>query len=150
MHETFEMRIAADGSIPAPETIEENPTAYNYGEAVPNPDYVNAEFGVAFACGGEAYKALSIGPPPGAWTNTTLKKFANLSWNGRVDITQNVMVPLETAPNTANVAPRMDTNKRGDYIQLIASLVMGCLAVKRRNILPIIYSRRATGASNSI
>ena len=146
--EANEIRIAADGSIPAPESVVES--GYNTGESVPNAAYVNAPIGVAFVCGGQGYRSLQVGPPPGSWTNTTLKKFANLSWNGRTEITQNVLVPVAGDIQNAPGAATFDTNKRGDYIQLIASLVMGVLPSRRRNIIPIFYIRRAAGAANNI
>jgi hypothetical protein len=135
--ERFELRIAADGSFPAPEVIEENPASYNYGETVPNPTYVNAPFGVTFVCGSEAYKYMQIGSPPREWANMTMKEFARLDWNGRVDVTKNVLVPGRDSANNLVT----DTNKRGEYLQLIASLALGILPIRRRNILPAIYQR---------
>ncbi len=138
MFERFELRIAADGTIPAPETTEENPVAYNYGERVMNPDYVNAPIGVAFLIGGEAYKSVKVGPPPMNWTDMTMKKFAAMDWNGKVNITQNVLVPGRDGNN--NIV--FDTNKRGEYLQLVASLALGTVPIRRRNIIPILYVRR--------
>lgn len=137
MHERHELRIAADGTLPAPETIEGNPAQYNYGEVIPNPLYVNAPFGVAFAVGAEAYKALRVGPPPADWRNMSMKEFANLDWNGKVEMTQNVKIPcLSEGGKTV-----YDTNKRGEYLQLIADIALGILPMNRRYIVPIIYKR---------
>lgn len=137
LHERFEMRIAADGTIPAPETIEENANAYNFGEVIPLANYVNSQVGVAFLVGGEAYKRVPVGPPPKDWNGTKMKEFYRLDWNGKVDITNNVLIPGADAGG--NFA--LDTNKRGEYLQLIASLAMGCLPIRRRNIVPILYLR---------
>lgn len=136
--ERFELRIAADGTIPVPETRENNAAAYNYNETVMNPDYVNAPYGVAFACGAEAYKFIQVGPPPKDWTGMTMKEFSRLDWNGRVDMTKNILIPGANWPGDPTA---IDTNKRGEYLQLIASLAMGILPVRRRNIIPIIYLR---------
>ena len=141
MFERYELRIAADGSIPAPETIEEGANAYNQGEPVPNPAYNNAPFAVAFAVGGEGYRSVRIGPPPSEWTGMTDKAFSRLDWNGKVDITKNVLVPCLDQNGTTV----LDTNKRGEYIQLIASIALGIAPVRRRNILPIIYKRARIG-----
>ncbi len=144
MFEKYEMRIADDGSVPAPQVLEDNPNAYNYGEPVPNPLWVQARFGVAFACGDESYRSVKIGPPPREWTGMSMKEFSRLDWNGKVDITKNVMVPcLNEAGATV-----LDTNKRGEYVQLISSLALGIAPVRRRNIVPIIYLRQQGGASN--
>lgn len=144
MHEYYELRIAADGTVPAPETIEENPNAYNRGEPIPNPAYLNAEFGVAFAYGNDAYKFLQIGGPPKDFANMTMKRFANLNWNGQVDITQNVLINCLNQHD----AVIQDTNKRGEFIQLIADLTLGIIPVQRRHVVPIIYRRTRVDASN--
>jgi hypothetical protein len=141
MFERFELRIAADGSIPVPETIEEGVNAYNVGEPIPNPAYVNAQFGVAFAVGGEAYRSVRIGPPPSEWAGMNMKQFSRLDWNGKVDITKNVLIPCLDQNN----AVVLDTNKRGEYIQLISSIALGIAPIRRRNILPIIYKRARVG-----
>jgi hypothetical protein len=143
--ERFEMRIAADGTIPAPEAIQENPNfGDGAGETIMNQAYVDAPYGVAFACGGESYKGLSIGPPPADWNNMTMKKFASLNWNGKVEMTQNVMIPcLDGAGNATT-----DTNKRGEMLQLIAALAMGIIPIRRRNIIPILYTRRRPGTTS--
>jgi hypothetical protein len=143
MLERFEMRIAADGTIPAPEVLEENVEAYDYGEVKINPAYRDAPVGVAWAVGGEAYKYVKIGNPPKDWNGMTMKEFSRLEWNGRVDMTKNVLVP--TKDQDDNIV--MDTNKRGEYLQLISSLAMGVLPIRRRNIIPILYLRpRIVGA----
>ena len=141
MFEKYELRIAADGTLPPPQTIEEGVNAYNYGEAVPNPAWVQAPYGVAFALGDEAYRAIKIGPPPKEWTGMTMKEFSRLDWNGKVEITKNVMVPCLDAGG----ATVLDTNKRGEYLQLIASLALGIAPTRRRNIIPIIYLRQVGG-----
>lgn len=138
MHERYEMRIAADGTLPAPEIIEVNAGAYNFGETIPNPAYVNAPFAVAFGIGAEAYKSMRIGPPPADWRNMSMKEFANLDWNGKVEMTQNVRIPCLDENNQTVY----DTNKRGEYLQLLASIVLGILPINRRYILPIIYKRQ--------
>lgn len=142
--ERFEMRIAADGTVPAPETIEANPAAYNYGEPVPNPDYVNAPIGVAFGVGNEAYKAVQVGPPPSAFaeggTGMTMKQFNGMDWSGKVLHTRNVLI--QSLDQNGNVV--QDTNARGEYLKLMADCAMGILPNQRRSIVPIIYRRSRT------
>ncbi len=141
MFERYEMRIAADGTIPAPETIEENSNSHDFGDTVPNPAYVNAPFGVAFAVGMDAYKAVTVGPPPSRFADggagMSMKDFNGMDWNGKVIPTRNVLVP-SLNQNNAEV---LDTNKRGEYLQLIADAAMGILPNRRRNIIPIFYLR---------
>lgn len=147
MHERYEMRIAADGTIPAPETIEANAASYDNGDTVPNPAYVNAPFGVAFAVGQDAYKAITVGPPPSKFADgggsMTMRDFNGMDWNGKVIPTRNVLVP---SLNQAG-AEVLDTNKRGEYLQLVADAVMGILPNRRRNIVPIIYRRERIATS---
>lgn len=137
MIERFELRIASDGTVPAPQTTEENPNAYDYGRAKPNPAYVDAEFGVAFILGAESYKNMKVGAPPKDWRGTSMNKFNQFDWNGKVRITDNVLTP-GLDPDGALV---YDTNKRGEYIQLISDLALGIMPIARYQALPIIYRR---------
>lgn len=144
LFERFELRIAADGSIPAPETIEENPNAYNFGEPVMNPLYVNAPIGVAFACGAEGYKFIQVGPPPKDFAGgMTMDKFNGMDWNGKVGMTRNLLIPCQDAAG----ALTYDTNKRGEFLQLISDLSIGIQPVQRRNIIPILYKRQRMNAN---
>jgi hypothetical protein len=139
--ERFEMRIAADGTIPAPETTQENNNEYNFGDRVMNPAYVAAPIGVAFLVGMDAYKAVTIGAPPKYFSDggsgMTMKQFQGMDWNGRVNMTRNVLVPSLDQNNKVV----LDTNKRGEYLQLIADVALGILPNQRRNIIPILYRR---------
>ncbi len=142
MHERYELRIAADGTTPAPEIVEEGPDRFDLGEVKPNPAYVSAPWAVAFGCGADAYKAINVGPPPSDFTGMTMEQFAKLDWNGKVMMTKNVLVNT-TDQNGAII---QDTNKRGEYLQLLGDAVMGNLPMRRRNLVPIIYRRARVGA----
>lgn len=142
-HERYEMRIAADGTIPPPETVEENANQHDYGDTVPNPNYVNAPIGVAFAVANEPAECLRIGPPPSKFadgSSMSMKEFNGMDWSGKVHGTRNVLVP---SINEAG-ATVMDTNKRGEKMQLWADAVMGLLPMRRRHIVPILYIRERT------
>ena len=133
--------LAQDGTIsyPAPETIEQNPAAYNYRETIPNPAYVAAQFEVAFLVGAEGFKALEVGPPPAPFAGKNEPAgFAGMQWNGEVQMTKNILVPCL---NEAGVVVQ-DTNKYGKYIQLVSNLTLGYAPTQRRNIIPIIFKRR--------
>ena len=144
-HERYEMRIANDGSIPAPELVEESAAAYDFGDTVPNPAYVDAPWAVAFAVGMDAYKGVTVGAPPRHFadgSSMTMKQFNGMDWSGKVIPTRNVLVPsLDQNGTVVN-----DTNKRGEYMQLVADAVMGILPNRRRNIVPIIYKRSRIAA----
>jgi len=146
--EDMPLRIAFDETLtagnpsaytfPAPETQELNPSAENYGETIPNPAYVTAQYEVAFlVAGGKPYETVKVGPPP--------KNFSSMPWNGRVLMTDNVNVPCtDENGNTYN-----DTNKYKEYLQLISHAVMGIVGTQKRGILPIVF-RRFRGARNPV
>lgn len=143
--ERFPLRIAADGSIPVPEIVEENPAAYNFGDTVPNPAYVNAPFGVAWAMGAEGYKALEVGPPPTPFNKGEMGmgEFRAMDWNAKVKITKDILI--KGLDENGNIVP--DTNKYGEYLQLISESYFGIIAVRRRNVIPIVYLRQRVGAN---
>lgn len=125
-------------SFPAPETQELNPDAENYGETIPNPAYVNAQFEVAFlVSGGKPYDMLRVGAPP--------KNFSSMPWNGRVIMTDNVAVPC----TDENDQTYWDTNKYKEYLQLISHAVLGIVGTQKRGVLPILF-RRFRGARNPV
>lgn len=133
--ERFPLRIASDGTLPAPQTLEGNSNAYNYGETLPNPAYVNAPFEVGFLVAADAYRSLTVGAPPAEFAGgkMTEESFNKLNWNGEVKLTNNILVNY----GSGNV----DTNKYGEFLQLIASTVHGIIAVNRRYVMPVIYRR---------
>lgn len=144
--ERYEMRLDANGVNQAPETQELNPNAYNYGETIPNPSYVSAPYAVAWLIGADSYKAITPGPPPAPFSGggMSMEKLNAMDWNGKVRLTRDIMVKcLDEAGNTI-----LDTNKYGEYGQLISSVSMGILPVRRRNILPIIYARSRVSVNN--
>lgn len=145
MLERFPIRIAADGSIPAPQTIELNANAQDYGETKPNPAYTAAPYEVAFAFGASGYKRLEVGPPPAAFAKgeMSLKQFRALNWNGKVDITKDVLVKVLDENNNV----QLDTNKYGHYLQLISEIILGILPTRRRNVIPILFRRQRVGAN---
>jgi hypothetical protein len=134
--ERFPMRIMADGTIPGPQSYEANANAWNYGMTIPNPDYVNAPFEVAFIMGAEPYDMIQVGAPPKAFAggSMSVEDFNNLSWNGEVQLTKEILIQV--------AAGQYDTNKYGEFVQLISRSVFGIVPVNRRYVIPIIYRRR--------
>jgi len=135
------MRLALDGTFPAPETIELNPSMPNYGETLPNPSYTeiaNAPIEVAYIIGAKGYNSIEIGPPPAEFTSGgPSANFAKLNWNGVITLTKDILVPCVQEDGTI----RYDTNKYGKYLQLISWLTLGAQAVQPRYIVPIIFKR---------
>lgn len=145
MLERFPLRIAADGTIPAPQTIELNSTAQDYGETKPNPAYVSAPYEVAFAFGSDGYKKLEVGPPPAAFAKgeMSMKEFRALQWNGMTRITKDILVKVLDENNNV----QLDTNKYGHYLQLISEVILGIIPTRRRNVIPVIFRRQRVGAN---
>lgn len=133
--------IGSGGTItaPAPETWQANPDAYDYGNTIPNPDYVNAQIEVAFLVGAEPYKSIRVGPPPKEFASGRMSesKYNRMEWNGQVKVTDNILHTC--ADQDGN--PVQDTNKYGEYLQLISQVILGELPVNRRYVLPILYRR---------
>ena len=139
MLERHPIHVKADGTFPAPETVEGNAAAYDYGRSKPLNDYtgVSSPWAISFLVGAESYKAVKIGPPPREFQGMSMKEFASLDWNGKARITTNVLLNgLDQAGNTV-----LDTNKYGDYLQMIADIVMGILPVARHRVVPILHMR---------
>lgn len=143
--ERYPLLMLADGTFPAPEIEQEvtttvssyTSTAKQY-ETVPNPTYVEAPFGWAFFEGHQPYESIDVGPPPAEFAkgSISMKRFNALNWNGEVRITDDVLVNYGS-----NV---YDTNKYGEYLQLIADTVLGLIANTPRYIVPVLYRRNLT------
>ena len=142
--ERFPLRMAADGTFPGPQVVQMQADAYNYGESVPNPAYVNAPFEWAFMFAAEPYRSIRVGPPPKAFTGDMAEEdFNKLNWNGEVKLTNNLLIKY---PDVGG-QPQWDTNKYGEFVQLISSLVYGIIPVNRRYVVPILF-RRVRVATN--
>lgn len=135
------LRMALDGTFPAPETIELNPAMPNFGETLPNVGYTepqNAPIEIAFLIGAKGYNSLDVGPPPSEFTSGKVPEgFGKLMWNGEIQMTRDILIPCLQE----DVTLRYDTNKYGKYLQLISWLTLGCVAVQPRYILPMIFKR---------
>lgn len=139
--EFYPLRFNANGTMPDVE-IEQLETDSGYStpgatrQKVINPEYATAPIGVAFLIGYNAYESLDVGPPPGEFTGASIsgQRFNQLNWNGEVRMTDNVLVNYG--------AGNLDTNKYGEFLQLIADTVLGIIANTSRNIIPIIYRRQ--------
>lgn len=134
--ERFPLRIDVDGTTPAPQSyVAGDANAFNLYETIPNSAYVNCPFGAGFMCGDAAYEKINVGPPPSEFAGGKIseEKFNKLFWNGEVRVTDNVLV------NYGNNV--LDTNKYGEYLQLISSVVHGIIPLNRRHFVPSIYRR---------
>lgn len=133
------LRMLADGTFPAPEIVQEGDDAYNKGEAVPNPVYVNAPYEIAFMMGPEGYKAITVGPPPKAFANGEMPKgFGSMFWNGETILTTNFNIPCQDEDDNMI----WETNAYGEYVKGISHAVYGIIGQQKRNVIPILFARR--------
>jgi len=139
------LRIAADGTIPVPETMIADPNNPLVGLPVPNPAYVAAPYEVAWLFGAEAYKSISVGPPPSEFAagGMSMDKFRGMDWSGKVMPTRNFDIAMLDQNNAVVYMP----NNRGEYLKLIATAVYGIMPINRRNIIPILFARQRVGAN---
>lgn len=145
--ERYPMRIAADGSFPAPETRvvgaahehDENAAApYNVGETIPNPTYTSAPYEVAFLCGESGYDAVTVGPPPKVFAGNGMPDgFGKMQWNGEIILTKNFLIPCVDAAGVTVY----ETNAYGEFIRFISHATYGIMPKQRRNFIPIIFKR---------
>jgi len=137
------------GDFVAPQTVSGN-------KVVPNPNYTKisatankdiASNEVAFLCGADAFKTISVGPPPRefAGKNISKKKLYGMNWNGQIDLTDQFLVPTASTTDTADSgAEGYDLNVYGDFLKFISQTIHGGIPGDARHCLPIVFRRRRT------
>lgn len=145
----FPLRFADGGVWVQPQSVTNN-------KVVPNPNYTkisgsSAAIGsteVAFLCGADAFKSISVGPPPKefAGKNISKKKLTSMNWNGQIDLTDQFLVPTadvdDVTQQTGSTA--WDLNVYGDYLKFISQTIHGGIPGDARHCLPIVHRRRRT------
>jgi len=145
----FPLRFTDTGAWVNPQTVTSN-------KVVPNSNYTKIassasnDIGsneVAFLCGADAFKAISVGPPPKefAGKNISKKKLYGMNWNGQIDLTDQFLVPTaSTTDVTDGGAEGWDMNVYGDFLKFISQTIHGGIPGDARHCLPIVYRRRRT------
>lgn len=139
------LRFDEDGTFVSRELIEDGTN-----KTRPNPLYTSlndigagkaAKWEVAFLVGADAWRTISVGPPPSEFTskNMDAEKFYKLRWNGEIQLTDQCLVRYSDGT--------VDLNRYGTQLQLIGQAAQGALAGEVNNILPI-YFRRSVVAAN--
>jgi len=131
-----------------------NPQTVTNNKVVPNSVYTNIISGettsaacneVAFLCGADAFKAISVGPPPKEFAskNISKKKLYSMNWNGQIDLTDQFLVPTaSTTDITDGGAEGWDLNVYGDFLKFISQTIHGGIPGDARHCLPIVYRRQ--------
>lgn len=136
--EDLPLRMLADGTFPAPETVEMNAASPEYGLTVLNPTYDTAPYEWAFMHGAESYKKVTIGPPPAPFSSGDIK----MEWNGKVKVDKNIIVKCKD--NAGNEYSELNA-RWGEKLQLISQLTCGAAPIRPRHMVPILF-RRYRGA----
>jgi hypothetical protein len=135
------LKIASDGTVtrPNPE-IEKKLPSTGYGsderyETVPNPDYVNAEIGIAYLIGYEPWDDITVGPPPSEFAGSGMsqQQFGKLNWNGEMRVIKPAIISYPSGVYASN--------DYGGWLKIICDCVMGFMPKTPRFILPILYRR---------
>ena len=130
-----------------------NPQTVTNNKVVPNSAYTKISTGasdavasneVAFLCGADAFKAISVGPPPKefAGKNVSKKKLYGMNWNGQIDLTDQFLVPTASTTSVDHTENSWDLNVYGDYLKFISQTIHGGIPGDARHCLPIVYRRR--------
>ncbi len=135
--EDLPLRMAADGSFPAPQARELN-NIYNKNESVLSTAYKDAPYEWAFMYAADAYESIEIGPPPSEFTkDSPPHNFPGMFWNGEVKFTKLFNIPVtDEDGNTI-----YEFNTYGEHMKAICHLALGMIGTQRRNVLPILFKR---------
>ena len=143
----YPLRFADAGAWVVPQTVDA--TTH---KVVPNSNYtaISADsdtigsYEVAFLVGADAFKTISVGPPPKEFASKSMsaKKFYSMKWNGEVTLTDQFLIPNGGTP--LSDTGTQDLNVYGDYLKFISQAVFGGIPGDARHCLPIIYKRRRT------
>lgn len=135
--------VAADGSVtwPAPEAIQENPEAPNFGQTIRSCGYRDAQYEVAFLCGAQGYDIVNVGPPPAEFAAGGPDRISRMRWNGRPWLTDRLNIPCEDSEGNPGTP---DPNTYNEFLKIISYVAMGMAPVTTRNVLPIIFRRART------
>lgn len=120
-------RFTDDGVFPDPEIVTPE------GMTVPNPNYINAPNIISYVLAADLMASIKVGPPPKefAQKQISMQKLRAMQWNGQVLMTDDVLIKDGDG--------NYDTNKFGEYMQLVSQLVLGGIIKNGRYCLPIIH-----------
>tara|TARA_R100000664_G_scaffold29397_1_gene41273 strand:- start:38 stop:1441 length:1404 start_codon:yes stop_codon:yes gene_type:complete len=151
-YDPYPLRFTDTGAWVQPQTVTSN-------KVVPNslytkiPSSASNTIGgneVAFLCGADAFKTISVGPPPRefAGKNISKKKLYGMNWNGQIDLTDQFLVPTASTTDLTNTSESAttawDMNVYGDYLKFISQTIHGGIPGDARHCLPIVFRRRRT------
>ena len=143
----FPLRFLDNGAWINPQTVTNNKVVPNsvYTKIITGETTAAACNEVAFLCGADAFKAISVGPPPKefAGKNVSKKKLYGMNWNGQIDLTDQFLVPTASTTDVADGgAEGWDLNVYGDYLKFISQTIHGGIPGDARHCLPIVYRRQ--------
>lgn len=138
------LRFTNAGVFVAPQLVE-----VGTNKTRPNPNYTKidatsnsvANNEVAFLVGADAWKTITVGPPPREFASGKMsaEKFYSLKWNGEIQLTDQMLIKYSDGT--------VDLNRYGTNLQLIGQAAVGALAGEVNNVLPIFFKRTRIAAS---
>lgn len=157
-HERWARRFNIDTENPsallsyAPETVELNTAAENFGQTqpnlqytqiVPNPDANQIQecspYELAYLVGRTPGDSIDVGPPPAEFTRSMpAGEGVKMNWNGKTYLTKDFLIPCTDANGVATV----EMNSWGRYARGQATATLGVSLFNNRNFLPILFKRR--------
>lgn len=130
----FALRCNANGVFIVPQLTEAGTN-----KTRKNPDYINADYEIAWLIGAGAYRTVKVGPPPKDFSTITKDKFWKMRWNGEVRITDQFLI---TRGTIGGGDFRQELNDDGRFLKFKATQVMhGILPSEIYNAFPIVYKR---------
>ena len=137
------LRFTNDGIFVAPQIVEDGTN-----KTRPNPNYTKideddiavANNEIAFLVGADAWRSVTVGPPPKEFSSTSMdaEKFYSLRWNGEIQLTDQLLIKYSDGS--------IDLNRYGTNLQLIGQASLGALAGEVNNVLPIYFKRTRIAA----
>lgn len=139
------LRFNELGQFVPPQIVEAgtNKTRPNPAYTAMDGDNTIAKWEVAFLCGADAWKTITVGPPPSEFTSKSMdaEKFYKLRWNGEIQLTDQCLVRYSDGS--------VDLNRYGTNLQLIGQAAVGALAGEINNVMPIIFRRSLVASSSA-
>lgn len=142
-YERFPMRLDVNGNLVPPQVwIPNNVVAGEdpllRGTTGPNPAYSDinqAPWEINWLLGGDAYKAIKIGPPPSAFAGgkASPNRIGGMDWNGKITLRDDILIK--------DVNGNLDFNTDKRFRQLRGTATFGAIAGRAYNALPILFHR---------
>lgn len=125
-------------TLPAPETTATDSNLGMLNDTIPTPDFANSEIMISWFMGGPGYETIDTGAPSAEFAKGIPAGFKEMKWNGEVYMTKDFLVQVGV---NGSGNPIYDTNSKGRWLRMEATLSGGVSALQAKNCIPIIHRR---------